>query len=450
MNLQIVQVKKKDNRIVHLAAATTTILLLRATLDYTFLAYVKRYFAGQILFRGFSVEEINIFRILESYALMLLLGAMLSNSLYNRSRPSGIISVLYFSQVLIPLTSLYGLIGAPRGFIYAASCSFIVLITLPELLPMLKVPKPIYKLSTVVSLLLIVMSLYVYTTLSLSGGLNRLNFDLLRVYEVRANFIQTRGMLMSYLVPWQAAINTALFAYALYRKRYILIALTLFAQVLLFGMTGNKSYFFSLAIAWAIYIIWRKRNSIFYFFCGATILILISYISFLLSGNHLAPSILIRRSFFVPAINHLIFYDFFSDPHNPFVMLSNSIFAPFINYPYPFPLVRVISWAYWNRDFSPNVGYLGDAFAQFGYIGMFLFSAILAIFCHFIDYMGRRFPMHLVGAMLTMPAIALVNSALFTTLLTHGFILTIFIIWILQDTNYKSKKLKAHLYIKPS
>jgi hypothetical protein len=164
---------------------------------------------------------------------------------------------------------------------------------------------------------------------------------------------------------------------------------------------------------------------------GAALFILGSYIVFLATGNHLAPSLLIRRLFFVPAANHLIYYDFFSQPDHPFVMLSNSILEGFFRYPYDFPIVKVIAWEYWGRDFSPNVGYLADAFAHFGFMGMFVFSMILGLFLRVIDSIGARLPANLVTAIVATPAMALVNSALFTSLLTHGLILTMITLWML-------------------
>jgi hypothetical protein len=96
------------------------------------------------------------------------------------------------------------------------------------------------------------------------------------------------------------------------------------------------------------------------------------------------------------------------------------------------PITRVIAWAYWGRDFSPNVGYLGDAYAHFGFMGMFLFSMVLGFVLHTLDSVGRRLPPHLVAAVAAMPSMALVNSALVTSLFTHGLILTVVVVWLLR------------------
>ena len=95
------------------------------------------------------------------------------------------------------------------------------------------------------------------------------------------------------------------------------------------------------------------------------------------------------------------------------------------------PVTRVISWAYWGRDFSPNVGYLGDAYAHFGGLGMILFSAVLAFVLRVVDSLRSADAQWLVAAMIAVPGMALVNSALLTALLTHGFLPAMLIIWLL-------------------
>ncbi|MEM2941748.1 MAG: oligosaccharide repeat unit polymerase [Thermoproteota archaeon] len=331
------------------------------------------------------------------------------------------------------MTSLYGLADAPPAFIYAATGSFAVLLVVTSSLPSVRFPRPDCNLLAIGILLLAGISAYVYGMLLLSGGFRRLSFDLLSVYEVRAEFTKTMAPFMGYFVPWQATvINIVLLCYGLYKKRRWLIALACVAQLLIFGMTGHKSFLLAPMLAGGVYFIWRTKNVLSYIFGGATLLALAAYLLFLISGNLLAPAILVHRLFFVPAGLHLIYYDFFSQPEHPLVMLSNSILAPFVPYPYEVPIMWVISRAYWGRDFSPNVGYLGDAYAHFGFMGMFLFSIVLGVFLRVLDGAGSRLPSHLVAAIVAVPAMALTNAGLFTSLLTHGLIPTLVVIWLLR------------------
>jgi len=419
-----------------IGVACIAVLFLRSVLDFLYINYVHKFWGFPFAFHG-----INTLRLLESYAITLMLAIWLSSSLYRRWRPSGVALVLYFIVVMLPLTTLYGLAGAPPAFIYAAAGSFAVLLVVTELLPKVKVPRPSHNLLAMGALLLVGMSVYVYAMQLLSGGLSRLSFDLLSVYEVRAEFVQTRAPLMGYFIPWQGyVLNITLFCWGMARRKWWLVAAAVAASLFLFGMVGVKAYLFAPALAGGVYFLWHRRHGLFYVIGALAVLVIASYLSFLVSGNHLAPSLLVRRLFFVPAANHLIYYDFFSQPDHPFVMLSDSILEGFVPYPYDMPMVRMIAWEYWGKDFGPNVGYLADAFAHFGFMGMFLFSMLLGLFLRMVDSVGARLPGNLVAAVVVVPAMALTNSALFTSLLTHGLILAVAVIWLLRGVEERRTK----------
>ena len=422
----------KNGRTMWIIATCGLTLLFRGLLDFLYSTYVFRFFSGSMGGGAFLLCNPTPLRIFKSYAITFFLTIWLAMHFYRRERPSSVALVMYFLMVILPLLSLYSFSAAPAPFIYAVAGSFIVLMLIIGWFPKLRIPYPDWSLLVLGIGFLAIVSFYVYAWLLLTGSVGRLNFDLRFVYDTRAEYIQTRWPLISYLLPWQAyVINMGIFCYALYRKRRWLIAISGFAQLLMFGMTGHRSYLLVLLLGAGIYMLWSKRNVLFYIIGGTSALILAAYGVFLISGDHSLPSLFIRRLFFVPAVTHLVYYDFFSQPHNAFVMLSNSIFKSFLHYPYgAIRITRVISWAYWGKDFGPNVGYLGDAFAQFGFLGMFLFSIILGVFLRIVDSVGEQLPDNLVAAIIVTPAAALANSALFTSLLTHGLFLAGILLWL--------------------
>jgi hypothetical protein len=197
-------------------------------------------------------------------------------------------------------------------------------------------------------------------------------------------------------------------------------------------MTGHKSFLLAPVLAIGVYLLWQKRNFFSWIIMGAFLLTLVSYGCFLVTGVELVPSLFVRRLFFVPARLHVLYYDFFSQPEHPFYMLSDSIFRGFLKNPYGMPMPRVIALTYWGREFWPDVGYLGDAYGNFGLLGMFLFSIILGIVLRIADSVGSHLPPNFVAAAIVMPAMALTESALFTSILTHGWILAVLMLWINQ------------------
>jgi len=403
-------------------------LLFRVILDLLYSSYVTQTYESD-----FPIYTNSMLRFCESYAIAFVLAFLVSVLLHHNWRPSGIVIVLYLVVVMLPLTSLYGLADAPATFVYEAAISFVLLLVTIELLPKVRLLRPGRDLLFLGLTAVIGISAYVYVWLALTGGIERLSFDFGSVYEVRAEYVQTRGPLMGYLVPWQAnIINIFILIYAFHKKNYWLLILASIAQLMLFGMTGHKSFFLAPLLASGVYFLWKRKNAISYILFACSAVMLASYGYFWVTGNELMPSIFIRRLFFVPASLHIIYYDFFAQPSHPFYMLSDSILRYFIENPYGVHMPQVIASTYWHRDFWPDVGYLGDAYGNFGFAGMALFSVILGFILRLVDSIGSRLPSNFVAAIISMPSYALTESALFTTMLTHGFVLAMLMLWLLS------------------
>lgn len=424
----------------HVALVCFATLLFRGVIDFLYVEYVTRFFSAE-----FPLIEGGLLRMVESYIIMLLLIIFITRSLRRQWRPSGIVPLIYFIVVMVPLYSLYGLADAPASLVYAATGSIIVLVAVTELLPRLRVPKPGPGFVHLWIILLFAMSVYVYGWLIFTGGLQRLNFNLLTVYDVRAEYVETRGPLMGYLIPWQGyVINILAFLYALRQRSYWLLAIVVLSQVLLFGMTGHKSFILAPLFSVGVYHIWRKRSAILLILIGSILIAAISYAYFLAFSDEFPPSLFVRRLFFVPALLHVLYYDFFSQPDHPFYMLSDSFLRYLVPNPYEMPTVHVIALNYFGREFSPNVGYLGDAYGNFGVLGMFLFSVVLGLVLRIADSLATRLSPHFVAAAFSMPVMALTQSALFTTLLTHGLLLATLSLWILSRVEIPSLKRDKH------
>ncbi len=444
MNSQLLAKRRSNSRSRQVKLAAIAVLLFRVTLDFAYVHYVDKFFGASLSAGVFRLTEINILRLLVSYVIVLMLGASIAAYFYRRGRPSGIVLLLYFIVAILPLSSLYGLTDAPASFFFVSIGSFAVLLVATGLLPGIKVHRLSRDLVYLGLTVVLGLSAYVYGWLVISGALGRFNLDLLEVYEVRTAYVEKLAPFMGYLVPWQASvINIIMFLYALWRRKPWLVGVAAAFQLFLFGMTGFKSFLLAPILAGGVYILWNKKHALTWILGGSALMILGAYAISLINDDPLMPSLLIRRLFFVPAALHFIYYDFFSQPENLFVMLSNSILAPFVQYPFEMSLPRVIAWAYWGRDFSPNVGYLGDAFAHFGFIGMFLFSIILGVFLRIMDSVGARLPANLVAAAIATPAMALTNSGLFTSLMTHGFLFAVLMIWMLRSLVTKTNQIRT-------
>ena len=407
-------------------ATAITAAGLQAALSWVYAAYVCPHFSA-----SFSCEAANVVRIVEVYLLATTLAAGLGASLKLQPRASGIAAILQYVIVVSPLLTIYSQGQTETSFMYLVLASFLTLVVATHALPVFRIPLAGRSLRAVVLLGLWGVGVYVYGALLWSGAASWFSVDFSGVYETRGYWTSVSLPLLGYFVPWQAnVINPALLAVGLHRKSLPMIAVALLLQLLLFGMTGHKSFALAMVLVVVVYWVFRRRWSLWAILLASGIGIVAAYLIYLLSGDELVPSIFIRRLFFVPARNHAVYYDFFSSPTHPHILLSNSILAPFTDYPYAMSVPRVISWAYWGRDFSPNVGYMANAYAQFGGLGMILFSLILAVILRLADSLSERREIALVAAVIGVPAMALVNSALFTTLLTHGLLLALVVAWL--------------------
>jgi len=428
---------------VRIMLACVMAILFRAVLDLLYANFVTRYYAGDSL--SFPLFADSPLRLIESYAIAIVLAVSTAAALSRRSRPSGIILALYFMVVMLPLTSLYGIAGVPADFIYAASASFLVLIAATEILPKVRLPSPDRNVVRLALIAIVGISIYVYVWLMLTGGLGRISFGLSSVYQVRAEYVQTLGPLVGYLIPWQAnVINVLIMCYGMAKKKSWILGLTAIAQLLLFGMTGHKSFLLSPFLVIGVFYLWQRKNAISYMLLGSSLLALASYVYFQMGNDIIIPSLFIRRLFFVPAGLHVMYYDFFSQPEHLYFMLSDSILKAFIPNPYDAHMPSVIATTYWGRVFNPNVGYLGDAYGNFGLFGMIIYSAILGLILRIIDSVGSTIPSHFVAAVISMPAISMTQCALTTVMLTHGLVPAVLMLWIFRSLIESRRSQEPH------
>ena len=433
--------KFKKSHINSILLAVILAFALKASLDYTYLVVISKFFANTGFIISFSLSKF-----IESYMLLGISTMILFLFFFKNKNPSRLVVLIHFTFVIIPILSLSGINASVLipSFVYLTIFSFLVLILVTNNFPKIKLPKPSVKLLYILLAITAIITVYVYGYLIISGGLERLNFNFYKVYEVRQQLNLSRIPLMGYFLPWQGyIINMAVLIYALHKRYYFVVFLVIAAQILLFGMTNFKAFLLAPILVAGLAILPKKSNLLIYFTMAAFGVVFIAYLLFLMTEEIMIPSVFIRRLFFEPARIHFWYYDFFSK--NPHIWLSNSIFSFIFEYPYDRPVTRVVSWAYMGRDAGANVGYLGDAYANFGLAGMVAFSAILGAFLRILDGVASALPPNFATALIAIPAMSLVNSALFTTMLTHGFILAILCLWLLSGQMTKEQNCNSSL-----
>ncbi|WP_180024796.1 hypothetical protein [Acinetobacter sp. YH1901134] len=270
----------------------------------------------------------------------------------------------------------------------------------------------------------------------ISGAVNNFNLDLSKVYEFREiNAELTNVGFLAYLNSWVYQIFTvALMCYALLKKNYLFFGVLCVIQTFFFGVNAHKSILFAPLMIYIIY---------FYFSSTKALSILPLLLSIMVGGMlvlsfynpiSILPSMFIRRTFFVPAFLTFNYFEFFSN--HSFNYWSNSIFKSFLPEIYPEGVSKEVG-NYLGSGTNANNGFISSGYAQFGYVGVLIYVLILSYILKFCDYLSEKIGSNWFCICLLIIPIrnVFLSSDLFTTLLTHGLLVSIFILILVRTSN---------------
>lgn len=267
-----------------------------------------------------------------------------------------------------------------------------------------------------------------------------LNLDLMRVYEYRSeNQDKAGGGILNYIIPWTYKIFTmTLLAITLLKRRYFLAILILSIQVFFFAASAHKSVLISPLLILGLYFYFKKTNSaviVLGVLSGVVALTLGTYYIF---DDILASSFVVRRALFIPSSFTFSYFEFFAS--NPKVFWSNSLLSGFLDYPYGQhqSMGQVIGEFIGYPDQNANNGFISAGFAHAGFFGIFFYSIIIGLILRFLNHVTENLlPLWFGLSLCILPlASLLLSSDLLVVMLTHGFILSLFIILILRSNKY--------------
>ena len=343
--------------------------------------------------------------------------------------------VIAFLSVIVPLAVLYGY-DVDRSFfpLITVLCSIFIVNFVVRIggVSFKKLPTIKHGLKYVVVIsIAFVAFLVVWYFVS---GVNY-NLDLKKVYEYRReNSDLAAGGVLAYTNIWTFKIfNMVLFAIALYFKRYFLVFLVFLVQVYFFAASANKGVLFTPIMILGVWFYLKRTNSLLVLPLAFSALMLLTLFTFYALGDLWGSSLFSRRVFFVPAHFTYVYFDFFNS--NPNVYWSNSVLSSFLNYPYDISLAHVIGRSLGEEEMSANNGFIASGYAHAGLFGVFLYSLIIGITLRFMDDITYKLiPVWFAVALSIIPLKNLLTSSdLFTTMLTHGFIVALIIIFFARS-----------------
>lgn len=297
--------------------------------------------------------------------------------------------------------------------------------------------------STIILGLVVLLSVVIPILYNGFAGLKTFNLNFL--YLLREN--NELPPVIPYFIQWTYSVILPFgIVYSLQNKRYLNVFIFLVMQLIMFILTGAKSVYLYVPVIVFIYFIASKRILLKGLYAGL-VLGCIAAIVFerftVVNGIYGLPEILAISFFgirflFIPAFNKFEYYRFFHD--YPFNLFSDGqigrLFS--LSTPYKGALGRVIASFSTGQPMginNSNTGYLGDSYAQAGFIGMLCMSIILAIIIKFVSRISKGYHFAVIASLFSVSFIILNDAALLTTLFSGGMIVLILLVIIYQDNN---------------
>ncbi len=370
-----------------------------------------------------------------------------------RRKPSDFFLLILAVCPIFPMLALYGYRGAASDFIVVSLfCYFIIFFVIRARGDFLvqyagaKIdPEKLIKFG------FILLGLFIFLSVA-SGNLAALNFSIDDVYQYRRAAAGYRSVGLSYLLTnLMGMIVPLVIALLLARKRYLPAIGCFFAVFIVFGLTSHRSHLFIPLLVAFVFIALRKDPSGKLVILGLGAGVVGSTMLFQLSDD-LATfgTLLVRRIFYVPAYLNYLYFEYFS--LNPHMYWADSrISIGLINNPYGIPAPQVIMNHYTGVDFSTrvdeygnaNTGFLGAGYANAGYLGMIIYSLIIAVYMRLGDVIGEKLGYVTASASLC-PFFMLIvfsSSDTITSFISYGGLLLVTLALVLKP--HRSIKLRG-------
>lgn len=280
--------------------------------------------------------------------------------------------------------------------------------------------------------------LNVYAVLTVGVNLSPPALD--DVYGVRGEFNEEADLspALGYAIPLlRSVINPAMIVRGLWERRPLWLLAGVLGQVYLYAAQGAKSAIFSPLVIGAAFLLLRRRRAM----AGSLPLLGVSglavalmAVDWLRSSEHLTL-LITRRTLITPGLVTTGYVQVFDDA--PKAQLGHSVLEGFLRYPYQVEPPDLVGARFFgNPTTHANTGWLGDGFANFGYPGMIGASLILVLVLWMIDDAAKGLPFGFACLFLLHPALALAESAILTTILTHGVFSAIVLLALAPRTGW--------------
>lgn len=381
----------------------------------------------------FRLGDLNIYKYVFSFILIFIVG-LLFKSL---AKPLGNISYLVISFqflfIIVPFVSLSAQNSRSYIPLVLVLLSHYILLIINRFKTSIKIPN--FSKSTTYFLYFIFVFLTAYTIFELVIKANSIVVDFSEVYKYRAANESNTFFMKGYLLDALASVFLIFYVLHARSKNQIIPQVCLIVLGMsLYFITGFKAYLFMYLLI-AFYLVINKYldlRCMVSLVMVATPLLYISSWLFSYIWHNDIPIAMLERIFATPAALSELYYRFFNT--YDYALGSGSKLEFIFDAPYTLEPKSLIAYYFWGYKFSPNVSWTIDAYSNFGYAGVLIYSLILGLFLKLADLMSANLDNKLGYELLFFRfAIAVSSSALPTALLTHSGFLSLLSIVLLSS-----------------
>lgn len=430
---------KINSVIVTESVILVSVILFRLILDASFLFYLDKQFNHTGFILNFSIYD---------YALSWIGLISIFLLLPKQNKKISEIAIQFmFVMIYIPFTSYFGLSDASLSWFFYFSLFWIFLGSLNYISFSFKFLKfPIYFSNQILffltgSIVFIIFGILFYFVDF------RLNFDLYAVYQIRSENPTGHIPFAGYYLNWTAKVFLPFLL--MYSVIKIKPAINLYSIVfsimifILFSITGHKAYLFIIPMLIGTVLLIKTSSFYFHLVIAISTISILGLIVFVTLGSDTIVTMIVRRTMLLPAQISFHYFDFFE---NQPIYLSNSVLSSIKDYPFEIEPAFLIGEKYYNKpDMSANNGIISDGFMQFGIIGIFMWSFVLFVILKLLDTFvnGKNnlilWPIILVGIK------SFIDGALFTSLLTHGFLVMMLLCYLYPKLKNTSRSVSEKM-----
>lgn len=260
----------------------------------------------------------------------------------------------------------------------------------------------------------------------------KFSLSLKDVYELRAESKSVNmPSIFNYFKTWCALLIPIGIIYFHNKKENYIIGLLTITQLFLFSFGKLKSDLAMLLFAFAIIIVKGKYlKNLFYWLL--TITFVLAIIAIFSNKHNIIIAYFYRRGMFLPSRISYEYFDFFKSHQPDFLRQSWLRYFGFAS-PYGVPIGNLIGQIYYGSESNLCNGLIGDAMANLGITGIFVYPILYVVVLKIFDYFTSELDYKIVLLVSLRFFISFSNGFFFQVLLTQGFIVCLILFYFIKS-----------------